>query len=142
MGRIVGLGSWNGDDAVGFAVIDEVRALGGQGERIGDPTALVDLLDGGRVVLVDAVLGGEVGALIVVPRARLATAGAVSTHAVGVTQAVELAEALGGDASGLVLLGVGVEARGGVAMGLSPAVAAAVPAAARRAMELLEADDA
>ncbi len=136
---IVGLGqAAAGDDGVGLAVARALRAKGVEAVELSDASGLIDLLTGGRVVLVDAVVdAGPPGTLLEVERDRIASVQACSTHALDVPTVIGLAEALNGPeaAAGLVLLGVAI-APPGLGFGLSEAVAAAVPAAAARAMEL------
>jgi len=97
--RVIGVGNAiRGDDAVGLAVIDELRRRNAPLDLVtsdGDPGQLLELLDGvDVVVIVDAVVSdARPGALHV----RDLTAGSVpfcsatSSHGVGLAQAIELA---------------------------------------------------
>jgi hydrogenase maturation protease len=142
--RVIGLGqSAAGDDAVGFAVLALLRQWGvPAGVEVieaGDPTALIALLETPhRVIVVDAVVGHpRVGEVLELTEEAWPTAlGEVqplSTHGVGLLQAVELARivAAGAIAPDIVLVGVAIARPERYTSGLSPAVQAAVPVAAR-----------
>lgn len=144
--RVIGLGQLAaGDDGVGLAVLDALRAapLPRDVELVAAPdaSALVDLLAGAdAVVLIDAVLGGTPGAVLALSLEDLAQRGAptFSTHGLSVPQAIELALVLGnGPAPVLRIVGVVVERPSGPGVGLSPAAAAAVPAAVARVRALI-----
>lgn len=138
--RVIGLGQpLGGDDGVGIAIARAVRAARPDLEvrELSGAEALIDLLDGSPTLLVDAVVGaGPPGALLSLAPGALAAVRAVSTHGIGVAEALGLAEALSGPEvlRGLWVLGVAIEAPSGVADGLSAPVAAAVPAAVERVM--------
>ena len=97
MTLVIGVGNrWRGDDAAGLVV---ARRLGGL-EHEGDATTLVDAWRAGDdVVIVDAASSGAPPGTVrrfdalaaPLPAAHLRS----STHAFGVTDAVELARALG-----------------------------------------------
>jgi hydrogenase maturation protease len=102
---VIGVGNtWRGDDGAGLAVARRVRELSTAGVEVreleGDATALVEVWSGaGRVVVVDA---AESGAPPGTVRRFDARSGPLparslrsSTHAFGVSDAVELARALG-----------------------------------------------
>jgi hydrogenase maturation protease len=102
---VVGIGNeQRGDDAAGLLVVRRVRALGGAGqadiaEHPGDGAGLIDLWQRyDRVIVVDALDGtldaGFAWFDVSTARASFAT-GAASTHAIGLSQAVEMARALG-----------------------------------------------
>lgn len=142
--RVIGLGQpARGDDGVGPAVIaalQEAPPAGVELITLTDTAALIDLLDGTPTILVDAVAEvAEPGAVLELTVADLAGVSAVSTHGIGVPEALGLAEALHGPAVIAGLQVVGVAITGDVAMGrgLSEAVAAAVPVAAARIREML-----
>lgn len=142
--RIIGLGqALAGDDGVGLAV---VRAL--QMQRLpehvelmelAEPSALVELCaSGAELLLLDAVLGkpaGEVAELSVEELSQRAPA-RVSSHGLGVTQALGLARALAGDDAypAIRIIAIHIERPERYAHGLSPAVAAAVPRAVERVL--------
>ena len=142
--RVIGLGQIAaGDDAVGLAVLDRIRQMGPpDGTELvaaRDATALVELLQTERrVVVVDAVVGQPgVGEVIELPEKAL-TAGlgcprTLSTHGVSLQQAVALARmtSCGVMASEIVLVAVAIAPPERYTTGLSPAVQAAVPVAAR-----------
>lgn len=134
---IVGIGQLTaGDDGVGLAV---ARALAGRGLAVresADASILLGLLeDGHRVVLVDAVAGGgDPGAVIrLAPDALGGGPAPLSSHGLGVAEAIALARLLYGDpiVARLAIVGIVIDRPCGHAVGLSPAIAAAVgPAAA------------
>jgi len=148
--RVIGLGQASaGDDGVGHAVIDalEKTALpqGTELIRVRDASALVSLVTTPLpVILVDAVVGAnEVGEVRVFDDDALdATApSGVSTHGIGVLQALELARALDADevTPSVRFVTVSIEAPRAYREGLSEAVAAAVPRACAVILEALEA---
>jgi len=134
--RVIGLGSPFGDDALGWQA---VAALG----RLPLPSHVtlrfcrdpaVDLLPAlrgaQRAVLVDAVVdGGPAGRVTTCDRAQLADAGLhFSSHGIGVPALLDLADALGDAPAELALVGISMAEPAGAAPGLSPQVAAALPA--------------
>ncbi|MGZ4125506.1 MAG: hydrogenase maturation protease [Actinomycetota bacterium] len=137
--RIVGCGNLDaGDDAAGLVAVDRVRSLVPPDvDVVTAPTALhvLDLLEGvDTVLLVDAMRttggGREPGHVV---RAESGPEGlpatlrsSLSSHGLGLAEAVGLAAALG-PVPRVVFLGVEVgDVRAG--RGLSPAVDAALPA--------------
>ncbi len=142
---VIGVGNPDrGDDGVGPEVLarlegrvpDRVRLVRLAGA---DPAGIIEAWEGaGRVVLVDAMVSGaapgtisrfDAGAAPLPAGVRLA-----STHVLGAETAVEMARALGRLPESLIVYGV----EGGVftvGAGLSPAVVAALPAAADRILE-------
>jgi hydrogenase maturation protease len=95
---LIGVGNAaRGDDAAGLLA---ARALGGI-ELEGDPSALIDLVDGvDEVIVVDAVRSGAPAGTVhrfdVSERPLPATVrSSASTHLVGLADAIELARALG-----------------------------------------------
>jgi hydrogenase maturation protease len=137
---VIGLGgAAAGDDGVGLAVLDALRAArvppGVELMKIAEPTALVDLVEGvGLAVLVDAVVGAvSAGELVVIDARALEHGGArpLSSHGVDVVSALALARAIHGAAAPreVWIVGVGVSRVDRGTVGLSPAVTAAVPRA-------------
>ena len=133
------------DDGVGPAVADEVRNLRPRvpiEESSGDPYELLELFSGVEdAVVVDAVLSGEhvPGTVLTIQAgdAQIPTTSQASSHGMGLAEAVELARVLGRLPGRVVV--VGVEAatlEPGTDM--TPAVAAAVPEAATRALAELD----
>ncbi len=130
-----------GDDGVGYAVLERLQAdgvpAGVELVRADEDAALVGLLEtAAPVVIVDAVLGAPPGLVVELAPADLAAGGCtpVSTHGLGVAQAIALAHAVAPDgvAPSIRIVGVTIERPTRYAQALSPAVAAAVaPAAAR-----------
>jgi hydrogenase maturation protease len=133
---VIGLGSPFGDDAAGPAVVARLLAEGlppGVETLIAQrPDALVDALEGVEAaVLVDASRAGLPPGTVHEPaRAALREARALSSHGLGAHGALALAEALGRSPRRLAV--VAVEAASLAGDGLSPAVRAAIPEAARR----------
>ena len=96
--RIIGVGQqWAGDDGVGLAVIRKLRERGSGIDlvELDEPSRLIDLLIDGAdpVVLVDALLdGGPAGRVVQIDSRRDPLCGhLLSTHGVGVMDAIELA---------------------------------------------------
>jgi hydrogenase maturation protease len=147
--KVIGVGNaWRGDDAAGLLV---ARRLEQENlpqveisENLGKATALADAWKGAaRVIVVDAVVsGGSPGAIYRLdahdPAATFPVFRSPSSHGWGVAEALALA--------GLfqelppVLLIYGIEGQN-FTLGeeLSPAVAAAIPEAARRIAEEIQA---
>ena len=117
--RVIGVGNdWRGDDAVGLLAVRrlrdqlepsvEVRELEGGG------LALLELMEGAdHVVLIDGVIGtgrpGEVVRLDFSEKRRWGTIAPRSTHALGVAEAMDLAEILGQLPERMVLYGVEID---------------------------------
>lgn len=142
---VIGVGNPDrGDDGVGPEVLARLAGRLPGGVRLvrlagADPAGIIDAWSGaGRAVLVDAMVSGTAPGTI----ARFdAAAGPLpagvrlaSTHALGAETAVEIARALGRLPDRLVVYGVEGEAFA-VGAGLSPTVAAAVPATVQRVLE-------
>lgn len=132
---MVGLGQpAAGDDGVGLVVIEALREdppVGATLVALRDAAPLVDLLDGRPVLLVDALVGRPPGTLWELSVADLRRERPWSTHGLSVPDAIGLAEAIHGPAAAarLQVLGLGIDPPAGPAWGLSPEVAAALPAA-------------
>ena len=136
---VVGLGQRDrGDDGIGPAVAEQVGSLGLAGVRVierAEPAGLLDAWSGAEfVVVADAVRSGRPPGTVQILHAAHgplpAWAGASSTHAFGLAEAVELARALDRLPPDLVI--VGIEAgRFGPGEPLSAPVAAAIEPAAR-----------
>lgn len=134
---VVGIGqAAAGDDGVGLVVARALAARGVAVRESADASLLLSLVeDGRRVVVVDAVVGGGApGAVMRLDTRALASGPApLSSHGIGVAEAIELAQTLYGDhaVSCVEIVGVAIDRPTGREVGLSPAVAAAVePAAA------------
>lgn len=151
--RVIGLGQATaGDDGVAFAVLRLLRDAQTPEDTelllAPDATALLSLLETPRhVILVDAVVAqGPVGRVVEFDAEVLATTpGAphpVSTHGVDVKQALALARLLsGGNISpSICVVGVTIAPPRDYGEGLSPAIEAAVPAAARAVLARLGAN--
>ncbi|HEY0839475.1 MAG TPA: hydrogenase maturation protease [Vulgatibacter sp.] len=148
--RVIGLGqSAAGDDGVGVAVVRALRERGlpsgVEVHHLSDPSALAALLDPNvPVVIVDAVLGSSPGELVALTPDELATHAPlrVSSHGLGITEAIGLARVLdaGADLPVVRIVAVTITRPAGYREGLSAEVAAAVPRAADRVLQLLEVD--
>ena len=142
--RVICVGnSWRSDDAAGLAVATQLRGTLDERaevlEQEGEPTALIDSLEGADCVwIVDAVSSeSEAGTVhrvdAIEQQLPIGLFGA-STHHLGIVDAVELARALGRLPGRLIVYGIeGDTFDAGV--GLTPAVAAAVALVARSLRE-------
>ena len=145
--RVIGLGqAAAGDDGVGLAVLDALRAHGVPADvelvAAAEDATLVSLLEvGAPVVLVDAILGTPAGEVLELSPSELARRGprGLSTHGLGVPHVVELARTLVPDtvSPSVRVVAVTIERPTAYAHGLSPAVAAAVPRAVARVLGLV-----
>jgi hydrogenase maturation protease len=143
---VVGIGQpYAGDDGAGPAVVDALRTAGlPEGVRaleMTDPADLVPLLEeDDDVIVVDAVVCGTAGHVVELDPSENDPAEplAVSSHGVGVLQAIALARALTGGrhVARTRIVGITIERPLLPSHRLSPKVAAAVPqaTAAIRAM--------
>lgn len=141
---IVGVGqSLAGDDGVGIAVARRLRDEGLRVREATDASVVLDLLaEGARVVIVDAVVGGGAPGDVLRLRADSLAEGVrpLSSHGVGVVDALSLARTLYGDeaARRVALVGVVIERPGAFTEGLSRAVEDAIECAAKTARALAE----
>ncbi|MDC0742849.1 hydrogenase maturation protease [Polyangium mundeleinium] len=137
-----------GDDGVGPAVLDALRAQGaGEGVdlcEVDEPSALLPLLEGAhRVILVDAALGGGGGAGTVHVLAEetldARDIAPISTHGLTVGQVLGLARALAPDkvCRDISIVAISVERPACLAYGLSPEALAAVPRATEAVRNLV-----
>jgi hydrogenase maturation protease len=139
---IVGIGQLaGGDDGVGLAVARALAARGFETRESADASIVLALLAAERrVVLVDAVVGGGAPGAVVRLTAEALGSGPqpLSSHGLGVAEALELASTLYGVAIAerVEIVGVAIERPAGSTFGLSPAVAAAVEPAAALAASL------
>jgi hydrogenase maturation protease len=138
---VIGIGTARADDAAGLAVADLLasRALpdGVVVLRCARPLPdLLDALDGAdAAVLVDAArTGGTPGAIHRLVPDDLARRRSPSSHGLGVAQALALAAALGRTPARIEV--VAIEAEQLERDALSPAVAAAIGAAADAALQI------
>lgn len=131
---VIGIGnSFRRDDGVGPAVAERLARCGLPGVRVvpatGEPAALLDAWrDTAHAVVVDAADGknSTPGRIRRWSGHDLDAAAVVSSHALGLAQTCALGEALGRMPGKLVVFTVDV-ADTGHGVGLTPAVAAAVP---------------
>lgn len=147
--RVIAMGQIAaGDDGVGFAVLDRLRRDGipvdVELRRADEDAALVELLATPcAVVIVDAVLGSPAGQVVDLTPDDLGAHGltAVSTHGLGVAQAIALARVVGAGsvATSIRIVGITIERPARYEQALSPVVAAAVAPAAARVRALCEA---
>lgn len=117
--RVIGLGNaWRGDDAAGLHAVRSLRERLGDCvdiiESEGDGLALLDLIQGVPcVILIDAVKGtgrpGDTIRLDISSGARWQKVTPCSTHAMGITDALELARVLGFLPGRLLLYGIELE---------------------------------
>jgi hydrogenase maturation protease len=143
--RVIALGqAAAGDDGVGLAVLEALRAAGVPADvelvRAPEDAALVGLLETPLpVVLLDAVLEDPPGRVIDVVPEAVAPRRTVSTHGLGVAQAIALARVVapGRVSPSIRLVGITIARPARYAQALSPAVAAAVPAAVTRVRALV-----
>jgi hydrogenase maturation protease len=145
--RVIALGQGAaGDDGVGLAVLERLHTEGVPAHvelvRAAEDAALVTLLETSvPVVLVDAVLGSPPGEVLELSPADLERLPVrpISTHGLGVAQALALARTLAPDrvAPVIRIVGVTIEKPTRYRQELSPAVAAAVARAAARVRALL-----
>jgi hydrogenase maturation protease len=154
MTRIIGVGSaYGGDDSVGLVVAQRLRAAGFDAHTAPDVTSLVTLLgDAGRAIVIDALVGaGESGRVVHLSEDALRRAGSprtspgehasrmgVSSHGLGIVEAIALARALGreGCAKEVHVIGIAIELPCVPGDALSVPVAAAVDEAVSVAQKL------
>jgi hydrogenase maturation protease len=146
--RVIALGQrLAGDDAVGLAIADRLRAIRPPWMEIldvPDGAALVELLSTPRVVvIVDAVIGGDAGRAIALDARALSSTGPrglalVSSHGIDVPSAIALAEALYPTtiAPAIHVVGVTIARAPRFSEGMSVEVASAVDAAVEQVLSL------
>ena len=144
--RVIALGQRAaGDDGVGFAVLEELRRRDTPPSvellSANDATDLILLLEASAtVVLVDAAVGARPGQVMVLDTADLAREGVqpVSSHGVGVGEAVALARLLSPERVGesIRIVAITIERPDRFRTTLSPNVATAIVRAADRVLEL------
>ncbi len=142
--RIIGIGqAVAGDDAAGIAVLRYLRDWAPSEVELveaAEPSAIIPLLADGakRVVLVDAVLdAGAPGRVITIdPSGAKMRGRLLSSHGVGLLEAIELARVLAPEsiAPRIVIVGVTIERPAAYGERLSAAVEAVVPRAADKAL--------
>ena len=136
---IVGIGQpAAGDDGVGLHVARTLAARGFEVRECADASVLLGLCEAGRrIVLIDAVVGGGPPGTVLRLDARALATGvtAVSSHGIGVAEALELARALYGEPQ-IAIVGVAIDRPAIHAFEISPAVAAAIEPAAALAAAL------
>ncbi len=133
------------DDGVGWRVADLLGRSAPPGAVVRRSALsglyLLDEMEGfERVVVVDAVASGRrpPGAVVVFPLEAARAACGPSPHAVGLPSAMRLASSLGAPVPrSVTVVAVEVEDMWRVEVGLTPAVEAAVPEAARAVREAL-----
>ena len=146
--RVIGIGQpAAGDDGVGHAVIEALAAMvlpaGVELTRVREASALLPLLDDAdRVIVIDAVVdAGDPGAVMVLDAKQIdaAAMSGVSSHGIGVAQALELARTITPTLDVDVrFVAVGIAAPTAYRDGLSLPVARAVPEAINAVVSLLE----
>ena len=145
---VIGVGNeFRRDDGVGPAVAAALAARDLPGVRVltcaAEPAAVLDAWTGSRLaVLVDAAVGDEPGRVRAAPLRELAgTPEQLSSHDLSLWQTYRLGRELGRAPDTVLVVTVGA-ADTGHGAGLSPAVAAAVPAALAAVLSLLPGDSA
>jgi hydrogenase maturation protease len=108
---VIGIGTtMRGDDAAGLRVAERIGLSEDVVVHDGEPASLIAVWSGrDRVVLVDAVTSGRPAGSIIemdVSRSALPSGLCHSTHALGVSEAVELARAIGKLPPGVTLIGI------------------------------------
>ena len=133
--RVIGVGTWQGDDAAGLAVAEQVsrQSLPAGVEAVacerGGPDMLDALSGAGAVVLVDATRSGRPPGAVHRPGLEdLRNRPGLSTHGFGVPEALDLAASLEALPERIEIVGIEAGALEGDA--LSAAVERAVPDAA------------
>jgi hydrogenase maturation protease len=144
--RIIGVGqAAAGDDGVGIAVVRRLREMKLPRHielvEAAEPSAMVPYLIEGqdRVVLIDAIVGaGPPGRVMRLESetSQLKKGRLLSSHGVGVLEAIELARELAPRAPQVVVLAIAIERPSRYGEGLTPEVAAAVQIAAEQALAL------
>jgi hydrogenase maturation protease len=137
---VIGLGQpQGGDDAVGWAVVDRLRAQLGPGVelvRTTDPAVLIDRMQTtARIIVIDALVAPPPGQVRLVDVDALDQPRAVSSHALSVRQAIALGRTLG--PCQVTVVAVTIERPRSLATTLSPVVAASVAPAADAVVRLL-----
>ena len=130
---VIGIGNaFRRDDGIGPAVAAQLAARGVSAVTCAaEPTAILDAWAGSALaVLVDAAGGGVPGRIRQCTIEDLADVAPVSSHDLGLRQTYELGLMLGRAPGALVVVTVDV-ADTGHGVGLSPAVADALPGAVR-----------
>lgn len=132
---VIGLGNtFRRDDGVGPAVAAAVEGMGLAGVRVvcpGESAGIIDAWDGAALaVVVDAAAGGTPGRVRQCDLDALAGETPVSSHELSLRQTHDLARVLDRAPGRVVVVSVDV-ADTGYGMGLSAAVAAALPDAVR-----------
>jgi hydrogenase maturation protease len=142
---VIGVGNPDrGDDGAGPEVIRRLGSIARPGMKLvstsgSDPATIIDAwAEVGTAVVVDAMVSGAASGTVTrfdLTENRLPSAvRLVSTHALGAATAIELARALGKLPGRLIVYGIEAGTMGD-GIGLSPAVAAAVDAAALLVLE-------
>lgn len=130
---VVGIGQLAaGDDGVGLLVARVLAARGHEVRESADASILLGLFEAGcRVVLVDAVVGGGPPGTVMRlgPRELAAGVAPLSSHGLGVAETLELARTLYGEPA-IAIVGVAIDRPEHASLAVSPAVAAAIEAAA------------
>ena len=140
--RVVGVGQQlAGDDGVGREVVERLLSGGIPATGVDDGAGLLNVLLAGapRVLVIDAVVGGGMpGTVRILDRVDLEKGPRpVSSHGIGVREAIELGERLN-PALEVILIGISIDPPSSLGVGLSPEVAASVGEAAKRVTNLIE----
>jgi hydrogenase maturation protease len=139
--RVIGVGSPHGDDAVGLATLEGLTGRLPAAVELrrceGPALDLLDALDGAdAAILIDATRSGRAPGEVHCPAPEgLREPRALSSHGIGVAQALALAHSLGRAPSRLALVGVEAGPLGGAE--LSPAARRGAAEAARQVCALV-----
>lgn len=145
---VIGFGQPNvGDDGVGIAVLKELRSRLDDSVKLQesqDATILIDALrENTHVVIVDAVIdGAQPGSVKILTEDQIVDGclSPLSTHIVGVPQAIALARALAEkEIAHLTIVGISIETPKKIGHHLSLAVKNAIPRAVETVRTLLAA---
>ncbi|HYA35450.1 MAG TPA: hydrogenase maturation protease [Candidatus Binataceae bacterium] len=144
--RIIGVGNpMAGDDGVGIEVVRAIARTGANDgvdlSELADPSRLVELLTDGAdpVVIIDALLDSHSpGRVMRISQSSAKDERLLSTHGLGIFEAIELARATYPDriAPHIEIVAIAVSGANRTGAALSPEIAALVPHAAREALRL------
>jgi hydrogenase maturation protease len=140
--KVIGVGNeWRGDDAAGLLVVRRLKQEFPTGVEISESPETASALqdawqDAARVIVVDAVVsGGSPGTIYRfdahAPGATFPVSHSPSTHGWGLSEALALGKVFQNFPPCLIIYGIEGE-NFTIGEGVSPAVAAAIPEAARR----------
>lgn len=142
---VVGIGqAMAGDDGVGLVVARALKAMGIPAREASDASILLELFERQeRVILIDAVVcSAAPGTVMQLDEHALATGAApISSHGIGVADAIALGRSLYGDAAvaRLTLIGIAIARPTTLSLHLTEPVARAVDEVVRLTQTLMDA---